>query len=333
MINAESLDAVAAAQLDERFIRPLYTDYGFAQIPQTVLHCLGASERKGVPFGAQDDLYRQYDTVILLLVDAFGWRFFERYADRAPFLKRFVDHGMVAKLTSQFPSTTAAHVTAIHTGLPVGQSGVFEWFYYEPVLDALIAPLLFSFAGDEHRNTLKGAGADPAALYPAQTVYNELKQHEIDSYVFQHSLFAHSPYTGQVTRGAQIKGFRTLPEAIVNLTQQVERQQRRSYYYLYTESVRHNLPYLRPGFGAAGGRDRGAAAHARACVASGAGAHQGPHAAAHDRRPWPDCDRSGDDDLFEPPVPADRALVQGDPLRPAASAGGVEPRYVFVRQG
>ena len=107
---------------------PLYADYGFAQIPQTVLHCLGASERKGVPFGARDDLYRQYDTVILLLVDAFGWRFFERYANRAPFLKRFVDHGMVAKLTSQFPSTTAAHVTAIHTGLPVGKSGVFESF-------------------------------------------------------------------------------------------------------------------------------------------------------------------------------------------------------------
>src|SRR4051794_25727510 len=138
MINQESLAAVAAARLDQRFVRPLYADYGFAQIPQTLRYCLGASDRRGVPFGARDDLYDRYDSVILLFVDAFGWRFFERYAERAPFLKRFVEQGMVAQLTSQFPSTTAAHVTTIHTGLPVGQSGVFEWYYYEPQLDAII---------------------------------------------------------------------------------------------------------------------------------------------------------------------------------------------------
>jgi len=237
MINAESLAAVAAAQLDEHFIRPLYADYGFAQIPQTVLRCLGASERMGVPFGARGDLYQQYDTVILFFIDAFGWRFFERYADRAPFLKRIIDQGMAAKLTSQFPSTTAAHVTAIHTGLPVGQSGVFEWFYYEPQLDAIIAPLLFSFAGDEKRNTLKGSNADPAALYPAQTLYHELKQYDIDAYCYQHNVYAYSPYSKQIMRGAQIRAYRTLPEAIVNLTQQIERQQRRSYYFLYFENI------------------------------------------------------------------------------------------------
>ena len=54
---------------------------------------------------------------------------------------------MVEKLTAQFPSTTAAQITTIHTGQTVGEHGLFEWNYYEPVLDAVIAPLLFSFAG------------------------------------------------------------------------------------------------------------------------------------------------------------------------------------------
>jgi len=237
MINTDSEAAVAAAQLDERFIRPLYADYGFAQIPQTVLRCLGASERAGVPFGARDDLYQQYDTVILLFADAFGWRFFERYAERAPFLRRIVDQGMVVKLTSQFPSATAAHVTTIHTGLPVGRSGVLEWFYYEPQLDAMIAPLLFSFAGDERRNTLKRVDADPARLYPTQTLYQQLEQYEIDAYCFQHSAYAYSPYSQQIMRGAQIQPYRTLPEALVNLAQRIERQQRRSYYFLYYEHI------------------------------------------------------------------------------------------------
>ena len=74
--------------------------------------------------------------------------------------------GTVAKLTTQFPSTTAAHVTTLHTGRPVVEHGVYEWNIYEPSIDALITPLMFSFAGDGERDTLRQAGADPRALYP-----------------------------------------------------------------------------------------------------------------------------------------------------------------------
>ena len=237
MINQESLDAVAAARLGEHFTRPLYADYGFAQIPQTVRRCLGTADQGGVPFGAQHGLYQQYDAVVLLFIDAFGWRFVERYLDRAPFLRRFADHGMVAKLTSQFPSTTAAHVTAIHTGLACGQSGVFEWFYYEPQLDAIIAPLLFSFAGDNDRETLKRAGARADALFPAQTLYQQLRGHEVESYVFQHQSYAFSSFTKHVASGATLSAYRTLPEAIVNLGLALKRRQRRAYLFLYFDAI------------------------------------------------------------------------------------------------
>ena len=70
MINQESLDAVAGARIGEEFVRPLYADYNFAQIPQTLRRCLGVSTRAGVPFGQRDDLYQTYDAVVLLLVDA-----------------------------------------------------------------------------------------------------------------------------------------------------------------------------------------------------------------------------------------------------------------------
>jgi hypothetical protein len=179
MINPESLAAVDAARFGPKFMRPLYDSYGFAQIPQTIRACLAGDQRKGVPFGPRDDLYQQYDAVILFFIDAFGWRFFEQYHERSPFLKRFVDEGLVCKLTTQFPSTTAAHVTTIHTGMPVGQSGVYEWYYYEPTLDTLIAPLLFSFAGDRPRDTLARAGVDPATLYPKQTLYQDLRQYGV----------------------------------------------------------------------------------------------------------------------------------------------------------
>jgi hypothetical protein len=237
MINSESLAAVDAAQFGSSFMRPLYDTYGFAQLPQTVRACLSGDQRKGVPFGPRDDLYQQYDAVILFFIDAFGWRFFEQYHERWPFLKRFVDEGLVCKLTTQFPSTTAAHVTTIHTGMPVGQSGVYEWFYYEPTLDTLIAPLLFSYAGDRPRDTLARAGVDPATLYPKQTLYQDLRQYGVDSFVFSHQGHARSPFSNIVTKGAQVMPYRTFPEALVNLAQLLERQQRPTYCFLYLDSI------------------------------------------------------------------------------------------------
>jgi predicted AlkP superfamily pyrophosphatase or phosphodiesterase len=218
-------------------MRPLYDSYGFAQIPQTIRYCLTDSEQKGVPFGERDDLYQKYDAVVLLFVDAFGWRFFEKYHQRSPFLARAVEQGLVSKLTSQFPSTTAAHVTTIHTGLPVGESGVYEWYYYEPLLDRMIAPLLFSFAGDSERDTLASTGVAAQALYPSQTLYQELQPHGVDSVVFQHLTYAHSPYSKIVTKGARMLPYRTLPEALVNLGQLLDRQKRKAYYFLYVDTI------------------------------------------------------------------------------------------------
>jgi Type I phosphodiesterase / nucleotide pyrophosphatase len=237
MINPASLAAVDAARFGSTFMRPLYDSYGFAQIPQTVRACLTGDDRRGVPFGPRDDLYQQYDSVVLFFIDAFGWRFFEQYRDRSPFLKRFADEGLVCKLTTQFPSTTAAHVTTIHTGLPVGQSGVYEWFYYEPSLDTLIAPLLFSYAGDATRNTLAQAGADPSLLYPTRTLYQDLRQHGVDSFVFTHQGYARSPYSSVVTNGAQIVAYRSFPEALVSLGQLLDSRQRRTYCLLYLDSI------------------------------------------------------------------------------------------------
>src|SRR5574338_1515303 len=95
------------------FVKPRYDAGGFAGIPNRIREAFASGN---------------YDAVVLFLVDGFGWRFFERFQE-APFLKRLARGGRIEKLISQFPSTTAAHVTAIHSGWNVGQSGVYEWIY------------------------------------------------------------------------------------------------------------------------------------------------------------------------------------------------------------
>ena len=199
--------------MNEQFIKPRYDTGGFAVIPDRVKTAFTSGT---------------YDAVVLFLVDAFGWRFFERFQETA-FIKRMAKYGRIEKLTSQFPSTTAAHVTTIHTGWPVGQSGVYEWYYYEPQLDAIIAPLFFSFAGTQYRDTLASTGIHPPLLYPRGWFYPELKKMGVDPFVFAIRDYTPSTYSNVVMAGAEQYSFRTLSEAFVNLGLLLEGQTNPAY--------------------------------------------------------------------------------------------------------
>lgn len=214
------------------FLRPDYDNGCFADLPALIRHCL-TGEPVDLPAAAQWGGYlRRYDTVILVLVDAFGWRFFEQFANR-PLLRRFSEQGAVLRWTSQFPSTTAAHITCLNTGLTPGQSGVYEWQFYEPALDAVLQPLLFSFAGEEARETLQPTGIGPEALYPSQTFYQTLQADGVASYVYQPREYVDSTYSRWMLRGAAVRGYRTLPEGLVNLRRELPHTQKPAYVSLY----------------------------------------------------------------------------------------------------
>jgi hypothetical protein len=155
-------------------VRPAYGGRCFADIPGAVVRLLTGDGEGGLDPDVLGDLDRRWTRVALVLVDAFGWSCAERHAEH-PFLRRVAAEGRLARLTSQFPSTTSAHMTTLHTGLPVGETGIYEWFQLEPALDRVIAPLLFSYAGDDERETLRASDLDPDTLYPATTVYERLR--------------------------------------------------------------------------------------------------------------------------------------------------------------
>lgn len=206
--------------LSKHFITPYYDAGGFASIPTRILeHCKSG----------------EYDAVVLFLIDGFGWRFFEKFQEMS-FIRRLTTSGTVEKLTSQFPSTTAAHLTTLHTGQPVGQSGVYEWFYYEPQVDHIIAPLLFSYAGDTERDTLKGS-IKAKKLFPNQTLYQGLNELGIDSHIFGVRDYTPSTYSNVVMKGAKLNSFKTLPEALVNLGHLLESSKIPTYINFYFENI------------------------------------------------------------------------------------------------
>jgi predicted AlkP superfamily pyrophosphatase or phosphodiesterase len=203
----------------ENFVRPCYDSGGFAGLPQRI-----------------QSLVTQYDAVVLFLVDGFGWRFFEKFQS-APFLRQIIGRSQVEKLTSQFPSTTAAHITCIHTGQPVGQSGIYEWTIYDPTLDVLFTPLLFSYAGTQERDQLKPAGVDPKSLYPMGTLHQTLKGKGVEPFVFQHREYTPSTYSNIMFDGATVRGYKTLAEMFHNFGETLKAQKTPAYYFLYYDRV------------------------------------------------------------------------------------------------
>lgn len=228
-----------------QFRRPLYGSHCFAHLPATIRYLLlgrEADRDRGLPpdiFGA---LPQSYDTVILLFLDAFGWHFFTRFAEEYGFLQRFRERGMATPITAQFPSTTANHVTCVHTCEAVGRSGVFEWYYYEPQAGAIIAPLPFSYAGDRDSNTLRHDGLTAADLFPPGTFYQDLGAYGVASYIFQHSDYTPSVYSNYVFRGADaVVPFKTFAEGLTSLTGHLRAPAhgRKRYFFLYADSLDH----------------------------------------------------------------------------------------------
>jgi hypothetical protein len=207
--------------LKSAFVSPRYDSGGFAALPQHVLDLLSAN---------------RYDCIVFFLIDGFGWRFFDKFQS-APFLQRILPGATVTRLTSQFPSTTAAHITTIHTGMPVGGHGIFEWYYYEPTIDKVIAPLLHSFAGTPQRDTLKPSGVRPSHLYPTDNLYRSLKKQGRVATIYQHREYTPSTYSDLLFKGAKALGYRTLPEALINLAGNLSEVKPPAYIFFYYDRI------------------------------------------------------------------------------------------------
>jgi len=212
VLNRRSIDTVDGSSFGIRFRHPRYRDYCFSRLPWTVEWLLGAGDAARalpadtLPRGAAPRGRPAVDRVVLVFADSFGWGHFERYRDRYPFLERFVsgnaEKAVASKLTAMFPSTTASHVTCVHTGLEPVESGIYEWFQYHEAYDAVIAPLLFSFAGERDRDGMLAAGCDPSRLFEGETLHERLARARVRSRYVTPRSFTPSPYNDQVCRGA-----------------------------------------------------------------------------------------------------------------------------------
>ena len=217
---------------------PDYENGNFAHIPGLLQSLLGADVKTPLSperFGFQSG---QFQNVIFLFLDAFGWNVYSYFLNRRNrIVTRLTEKGQVHKITAQFPSTTAAEVTTFHTGQVVGRHGVYEWQYYEPEVDDVIVPLLFSYAGEKQRGTLRDAYVDARDILPSHTFFADLEAAGIPTYTFVPREFITTPYNEVLSAGARPTGYRTLAEGLVGLKRKVNQNDGAALFYFYTPFI------------------------------------------------------------------------------------------------
>lgn len=206
----------------------------FTELPATVERLLtGRAEHASLPGAALPNAAPERIGVVLL--DALGLRFLERHAGHR-FLRRLAADGVVTPLRSQFPATTTAHVTTMHTGRPVGAHGLYEWRVYEPELDDVIIPLRFAGPADEGNGTLLARGLDPAALLACDTLYARLAARGVEPVVLQPSAFSPSVYDRVATAGARLRPYDGIEAGAAMLREELAGPGPR-YVYLYWDRI------------------------------------------------------------------------------------------------
>jgi hypothetical protein len=229
---------VSAGDWIERrgWVRPDLGGACFASLPGTIAALLGAPAATAMlPAQLLQGLDARYERVVLVYFDAFGFETALRHAEH-PLLARAAQDGVFARITSQFPSTTTAHMPTIHSGLDVGEHGLYEWYMLAPELGRLIAPLPFSFAGDGQGPL--PASFSPAALYPPTTLYERLAHDGVASVVAGPAGLGATPATAALVRGcAHQIGSGELGAGLAELAAQVASLQAPAYGFLYIDTL------------------------------------------------------------------------------------------------
>ena len=221
-------------------VAPKYGSYCISGIPSTIMKHFGVKpEGTPLPPGALGDT-GGIENLVLLILDGCGMSAWRRQQNGG-FMKAMATKGRVRPITTVFPSTTAAALTAFATGLTPQEHGLHEWFLYIKDLDAVVATLPFSFASDPGRETLRGH-MKPRALFTGEPIFGKLQKAGVHVESFVSRALAGTSYTSLVHKTSEKVAYSSSSDMVALLRKRLESARRPSFFYVYwsyIDSIEH----------------------------------------------------------------------------------------------
>lgn len=237
MINEAPL--ARFAPLAGGLLKPIYADYSFANIANTIEHVLtGARPGPLLPADCFGGTYPRPRKVVTFFVDSFGWAFWKAHGDRFRTTLTIAENGVVTPISALFPSTTAASVSTLNLGVPPSAHALYEWNIYIPAYGEVIQSLAFAPLGRYGQDACLQKGYNPAKLLEVhETVHQRLARHGVRSVQFSNRSYAGSAYNSVASAGAEVVRHGTLSEALVQLKDMLQQSQDSAWLGFYWASI------------------------------------------------------------------------------------------------
>lgn len=146
---------------------PAYDGLCFANVPHTLTSVLGVDTGRCLPEVVFDGVETGVDTVVVVVVDGYGFNSWRRDRERFEFLTELTEQGTVTPLTSIYPSETAAAMTTFETGDLPCEHGRIGWNVYDPRTDRSFLALTGEIKHGEDPDSLASEAFDGVEfLYP-----------------------------------------------------------------------------------------------------------------------------------------------------------------------
>ena len=206
------------------FIFPDYNGKNFINIINSIKHNYGINDGITLENKKIKKVLLNKEKVVFILVDAFGWKFYKGIREDSKFFKEIRKYGIEEKITSQFPSTTTAHVTSVVTGKDVSTHGFFEWFTYDSKIDEVFTPFLFDYEGKEE-------------ILPKDNLFKELKENGVCSTIITPNYINNSYYSRELFKDGKVKGYDSVEEMFDILLQGIKKDKGKNFYYIYYPQI------------------------------------------------------------------------------------------------
>ncbi|HEY6282523.1 MAG TPA: alkaline phosphatase family protein [Nitrososphaerales archaeon] len=212
---------------------PDYRRYCLSNVPNTIFSVFGLDDGgRSLPGDALGSTETSgTENVVLLLLDGLGYREWRKHKEDG-FIGTLSKKGHVRPISTVFPSTTAAALTTISTGLTPQEHGLPEWYVYMKEIGEVIVTLPFALPGGQGRDTLVGA-MDPRALFDGPTIFDRLKAAGVRSTSLTNRALARTAYSEVARHGSRVEPHISASDLSVNLRRLVEGAKGKNLFYVY----------------------------------------------------------------------------------------------------
>ena len=197
-------------------VLPAYNGFSIANLPGSISGLFGCPLKGNPPLAPiiMDQFEKEFDHIILLLVDGLNLSIFNHFYDEVIHGKKqqewkpLLSKGIYVPLTSIVPSTTSAALTTIWTGkLPV-EHGIIGYELFLKEFGCITNMITYSASSFiNNQANIIGAGFDPIKFLPFPTLGTYFLKNNIETHIFQHHSIVGSGLSQMIFRDTKSHAF------------------------------------------------------------------------------------------------------------------------------